>query len=124
MTTTVPPSATTTTVTAAATTGTTAGTGYATPSDRTTNSGYLQPPGDPTNSYGFTGNGPVQVSVTWGDTTYLSLTVTCPNVNQSNGGTSAMTVSLPDAEGACRATVSEPASENTMVSYSITIGPP
>jgi hypothetical protein len=122
--TTVPPSATTTTVAAAATAGTSAGPGGTTPSDRTTNSGTLQPPSDPSNSYGFTGHGPMQVSVTWGDSTYLTLTVTCPNASQGNGGTSAMAVSLPDAEGACRATVSEPTSENTPVTYSITIGPP
>ena len=39
--------------------------------------------------------------------------VSCPNVNQSVGGTSAMAASLPDASGSCLATVSEPATRAT-----------
>jgi hypothetical protein len=34
-----------------------------------------------------------------------------------------MAVSLPDAQGTCEATVSEPSSEDTALSFTITIGP-
>ena len=117
VTTTVPPSVTTTTVSAAAT-GT-----PDTPADRTSNQGLLEPPEDPSNSWGFTGTGAMQVSVSWGNSTYLSMTVNCPNGSQSVGGSSAMAASLPDAQGNCQAVVSEPSSESTQISYTITIGP-
>ncbi|HVB92214.1 MAG TPA: hypothetical protein VND70_08960 [Acidimicrobiales bacterium] len=113
-----PPVSTTTTTVAAAASGPLA------PADRTTNQGYLQPPTNASNTYAFTGNGSVQVSVTWGNDTYLSLDVSCPNVSQSVGGSSAMAVTLSDAQGACQATVSEPATESTTLTYNIAIGPP
>ena len=65
----------------------------------------------------------MQISVLWSGTTYLTMTVTCPNGAQNVGGTSAMEASLPDASGSCRATVSEPSSETTALTYTITIGP-
>ena len=55
--------------------------------------------------------------------TYLTMEVTCPNGDQNVGGTSAMAASLPDASGSCLATVSEPATESTALTYTITIGP-
>jgi hypothetical protein len=61
--------------------------------------------------------------VSWGSATYLSLDVACANGSQSSGGSSAMAVSLPDAQGSCTATVSEPTSEDVAVSFTITIGP-
>jgi hypothetical protein len=51
------------------------------------------------------------------------MVVSCANGNQSVGGTSAMQASLPDAQGSCRATVSEPSSESTALTFTITIGP-
>ena len=85
--------------------------------------GYLDPPLQTSNGYGFTGTGAMQISVLWSGTTYLTMTVSCPNGSQNVGGTSAMAASLPDASGSCRATVSEPSSESTALTYTITIGP-
>ena len=65
----------------------------------------------------------MQISVLWSGTTYLTMTVSCPSGSQNVGGTSAMAASLPDAAGNCRATVSEPSSESTALTYTITIGP-
>jgi hypothetical protein len=92
------------------------------PSSDKTTQGYLQPPDPSSSVYAFTSNGPMEVSVTWGTNTQLTLVVSCPSFNQSAGGSSAMAVSLPAAEGSCRATVTEPAPETTPVAYSITIG--
>jgi hypothetical protein len=116
----VPASATTTTV---STTTTTVGQSPAVPADRTVTQGYLDPPLQTSNSYGFTGNGAMQISVEWSGTTYLTMAVTCPSGTQSVGGTAAMAASLPDASGSCRATVTEPASESAALTYTITIGP-
>ena len=85
--------------------------------------GYLDPPLQPSNGYGFTGTGAMQISVFWSGTTYLTMTVSCPSGNQSVGGTSAMAASLADASGNCRATVSEPSSESAALTYTISIGP-
>jgi hypothetical protein len=120
--TTVPPSVTTT-IAASPTTSTTVGPPPAVPSDRTVAQGYLDPPLQTSNGYGFTGTGAMEVSVEWSGSTYLTMTVGCPNGSQSVGGTSAMAASLPNASGSCRATVSEPASETSALTYTITIGP-
>jgi hypothetical protein len=95
----------------------------AVPADRTQTQGYLNPPLQISNGYGFTGNGAMEISVLWSGTTYLTMQVSCPNGSQSVGGTSAMAASLPNASGSCLATVSEPASESTSLTYTITIGP-
>ena len=115
--TTVPSVTTTTTVT------TTTSASSATPADRIQTQGYLNPPLQTSNGYGFTGTGAMQISVVWSGTTYLTMTVSCPSGSQSVGGTSAMAASLPDASGSCRATVSEPTSESASLTYTITIGP-
>jgi hypothetical protein len=118
------PSVTTTTAAPApATTTTTPGATAQVAADRTQNQGYLNPPLDADNKYGFTGTGAMVVSVVWSGDTYLSLQVSCPSGDQSAGGTSAMEASLPDASGSCVATVSEPASETTSLTYTISIGP-
>ncbi len=93
------------------------------PADRTQTQGYLNPPLQISNGYGFTGSGAMEISVLWSGTTYLTMQVSCPNGSQSVGGTSAMAASLPNASGSCLATVSEPASESTSLTYTITIGP-
>jgi hypothetical protein len=93
------------------------------PADRMQTQGYLDPPLQTSGGYGFTGTGAMQVSVLWSGTTYLTMTVSCPNGTQNVGGTSAMEASLPDASGSCRATVSEPSSETAALTYTITIGP-
>ena len=85
--------------------------------------GYLQPPQDASTTYGFTGQGSTRISVTWSDATYLTLQVTCPGFDQSTGGSSAMALSIPDAQGACSATLSEPTTENDTLSYTLVIGP-
>jgi hypothetical protein len=93
------------------------------PADRTQTQGYLSPPLQSSNKYGFTGTGAMQVSVVWSGSTYLTMAVSCPNGSQSVGGTAAMAASLPDATGNCLATVSEPASESASLTYTISIGP-
>jgi hypothetical protein len=93
----------------------------AVPADRT--QGYLDPPLQTSNQYGFTGTGAMEISVVWSGDTYLTMQVSCANGGQSVGGTSAMAASLPDATGSCLATVSEPASETTSLTYTISIGP-
>jgi hypothetical protein len=65
----------------------------------------------------------MEISVVWSGPTYLTMVVACPGSSQSVGGTSAMAVTLPDATGSCRATVTEPASESASLTYTITIGP-
>ena len=121
-----PAGVTTTTTTApapAAPTTTTTTQPASLPADRMQTQGVLDPPVQTSNGYGFTGAGATEVSVVWSGDTYLTMTVSCPNGSQSVGGTSAMEASLPDAQGSCQATVSEPASESTSLTYSITIGP-
>jgi hypothetical protein len=122
--TTTPAVATTTTVPTTTTTTTTATAQPALlPADRMQTQGYLDPPVQTSNVYGFTGTGATEVSVVWSGDTYLTMTVSCANGSQSVGGTSAMEASLPDAQGSCEATVVEPASESVSLTYSITIGP-
>jgi hypothetical protein len=112
---------TTTTVAPATTTTTTAA--ASSPNDRTQTQGILNPPQQRSNGFAFTGNGPTTVSVVWSGSTYLTLDVGCPSGSRSAGGTSAMAATLPTASGSCLATVSEPASESTALTYTITIGP-
>jgi hypothetical protein len=119
------PGVTTTTVTPATTTTTTttAAPNVAVPADRMQTQGYLNPPLEPSNQYGFTGAGAMDVSVVWSGSTHLTMEVDCPSGDQSVGGTGAMAASLPDASGSCLATVTEPASEAATVTYTISIGP-
>jgi hypothetical protein len=115
------PAATTTTV--SPTTTTTAGPGNSQPADRTQATGVIDPPASMSHGYAFSGSGAMQVSVVWSGYTYLTMVVSCPNGSQSVGGTTAMAADLPNAAGACLATVTEPATESVALSYTITIGP-
>lgn len=115
-------SVTTTTLAPPATTTTTDQT-PAVPADRTQTQGYLDPPQQTSNAFGFNGTGAMEISVVWSGDTYLTMQVSCPNGSQNVGGTSAMAASLPDATGSCLATVSEPAAETTSLTYTISIGP-
>jgi hypothetical protein len=112
---------TTTTVAPATTTTTTPA--ASSPNDRTQTQGILNPPQQQSNGFAFTASGPTTVSVVWSGSTYLTLDVSCPGGSQTAGGTSAMAVTLPTASGSCLATVSEPASESTALTYTITIAP-
>jgi hypothetical protein len=85
--------------------------------------GVIEPPAQRSSSVGFTGTGATQISVVWSGPTYLTMQVSCPSGSQNVGGSSAMQASLPDASGSCLATVSEPASESTTLTYTITIEP-
>jgi hypothetical protein len=85
--------------------------------------GYLQPPQDSSTAYAFTGQGSTRITVTWSDATYLTLAVTCPAFNQSTGGSSAIALSIPNAQGSCQATLSESSSEDDTLSYTLTITP-
>ncbi len=93
------------------------------PPSGTTYPGYLQPPQTSSNIYSFTGQGATRVSVTWSGATYLTMSVTCSGFDQSTGGSSAMSLSVPDAQGSCQATVSEPTTESNTLSYTIAIDP-
>jgi hypothetical protein len=85
--------------------------------------GVIEPPAQRSSSVGFAGTGAMQISVVWSGPTYLTMQVSCPSGSQNVGGSSAMEASLPDASGSCLATVSEPGSESTALTYTITIGP-
>jgi hypothetical protein len=111
---------TTTTTTSAPTTTTTTAPAA---SNDIVDPGYLQPPTQSSTTFGFTGHGPTRITVTWSNSTYLTLSVSCPSGNQQSGGSSAISLSMTDAEGSCTGTLSEPAAEDTMVSYTITISP-
>ena len=117
------PTATTTTTSPTTTTAPSTGAGTSQSADRIQAPGVLDPPGSTSHSYSFTGTGATRVSVVWSGNTYLTLVVSCPNGSQTVGGTSAMAANLPDAVGACMATVTEPATESVALSYTITIGP-
>ncbi|HWD55258.1 MAG TPA: hypothetical protein VG346_09045 [Acidimicrobiales bacterium] len=123
--TTVAPATTVPTTPVPTTTTTTAGASASAsqPSDRMQSQGVIEPPQQRSSSVGFTGAGATEVSVVWSGSTYLTMEVSCPNGSQSVGGSSAMAASLPDASGSCLATVSEPSSESTALTYTITIGP-
>lgn len=110
----------TTTTTVPPTTTTTVAASH--PSD-VQSQGVIEPPQQRSSSFGFTGTGAMEVSVTWSGDTYLTMEVSCSSGVQNVGGSSAMAASLPDASGSCLATVSEPASESTALTYTITIGP-
>ena len=117
------PSTTTTTVPLPPPTTTTT-TAASPPLGASSHQGVIEPPAQRSSSVGFTGSGATEVSVVWSGSTYLTMQVSCPDGSQSVGGSSAMAASLPDASGSCLATVSEPASESTALTYTITIGPP
>ena len=117
------PGPTATTTTLAPATTTTTGAGPAVAADRTQTQGYLNPPTESSDRFGFTGTGAMEISVVWSGNTYLTMQVSCPNGGQSVGGTAAMAASLPDASGSCLATVTEPTSETTSLTYTISIGP-
>ena len=85
--------------------------------------GVIEPPAQRSSSVGFTGAGSMQISVVWSGPTYLTMQVSCPSGTQNVGGSSAMQASLPNASGSCLATVSEPPSESTSLTYTMTIGP-
>ena len=112
-----------TTTTVAPATTTTTGASPAVAADRTQTQGYLNPPTESSDKFGFTGTGAMEISVVWSGNTYLTMQVSCPNGGQSVGGTAAMAASLPDASGSCLATVTEPTSETTTLTYTISIGP-
>jgi hypothetical protein len=116
------PNVTTTTLASPVTTTTTVPSA-ALPADRTQTQGYLDPPLETSNGFGFTGTGAMEISVVWSGAIYLTMEVSCPNGSQNVGGTSAMAASLPDATGNCLATVREPSPETASLTYTISIGP-
>jgi hypothetical protein len=116
---TVPP----TTTTVPPPTTTTTGASVVQPADRNETEGYLEPPLQTSKNFEFPGTGAMQVVVLWSGDTYLNLSVSCPSGNQTEGGTGAVQASLPDASGECDATVSEPASESTTLTFTITFEP-
>jgi hypothetical protein len=89
----------------------------------TTYPGFFQPPQNSSTTVGFPGQGATRVSATWSDATYLTLNVTCTGFNQSTGGSSALSLTIPDAQGSCQAMLSEPANENDMLTYTLVVSP-
>jgi hypothetical protein len=118
----LPGSTTSTTSRPLTTTTTTSAPPAALPADRTQTEAYLDPPLEDSGVFAVDGSGPTEVSVLWSTPVYLTMTVTCASGSQTVGGTTAMETSLPDASG-CQATVSEPSSESTSLTYTVTIGP-
>jgi hypothetical protein len=92
------------------------------PAERSETEAYLDPPVHDSGTFEVPGSGPTEISVLWSTPVYLTMTVTCPSGSQTVGGTTAMETSLPEASG-CQASVSEPASESTSLTYTVTIGP-
>jgi hypothetical protein len=121
--TTVPPAAATTTTTPVVLPTTTTTTVAAPPLGAGSHEGVIEPPAQRSSRVGFTGTGAMQISVVWSGPTYLTMQVSCPSGSQNVGGSSAMAATLPNASGNCLATVSEPESESTALTYTITIGP-
>jgi hypothetical protein len=85
--------------------------------------GDLQQPDDATASYPFSGQGSMEVTASWTSSSILSLTVTCPAGTQTREGPSPVTVVLPNADGACEATLKETIVQYDEVPYTLTIGP-
>jgi hypothetical protein len=113
---------TSTTTTPAPTTTTTTGAPAALSADRSETEGYLDPPVQTSGNFDLSGTGPTEVSVLWSAPVYLTMTLSCPEGSQTVGGTTAMDASVPEATG-CQATVSEPSSESTSLTYTIAFGP-
>jgi hypothetical protein len=111
----------TTTTTAAASTP--ASSPAAVPAVRTQTQGYLDPPLTTSNVFAFDAAGTTQVAAVWSGGTYLTMDLACASGSQSVGGSGAMAATLPGASGSCTATVREPATESTAVTYALTIGP-
>ena len=119
------PSNTTTTTTSrpvTTTTTTTTAVPAALAADRSQTEGYFDPPLHTSGAFEVNGSGPTEISVLWSVPVYLTMTVTCPSGSQTVGGTTAMEASLPEASG-CQATVSEPSSESTSLTYTFNTGP-
>ena len=117
------PASTTPVVQPPTTTSTTAAQAPALPANSTETQGYLDPPLQASNQYGFTGTGNMVFSVVWSGNTYLTMAVSCPSGSNDAGGTSRMQAFIPNASGSCTATVTEPASESVSLTYTITWGP-
>ena len=117
-----PSTPTTTTTSRPVPTTTTTAAPAALPADRSQTEGYLDPPLQTSDAFEVDGSGPTEISVLWSVPVYLTMTVTCPSGSQTVGGTTAMEVSLPEA-GGCQATVSEPSSESTSLTYTFDMGP-
>jgi hypothetical protein len=123
---TVVATSTPTTVVATTTTTSTAGSGTGNSPMQTSaknDQGFLEPPDDTTAIYTFNGTGLTTVTVTWTPQVELTLTATCADGTQSGEGGGSLELTLPDAQGACQLTLSEPASESADVTYSLTITP-
>lgn len=105
------------------TTPTTSAPPAAVAADHIQTEGYFDPPQNTSGVYQVNGSGPTEVSVLWSAPVYLTMTVTCPNGSQTVGGTTAMDATVPDASAGCQATVSEPSTESTSLTYDVTIGP-
>jgi hypothetical protein len=92
------------------------------PAERSETEGYFDPPSNTSGVYDVSGTGPTDVSVLWSAPVYLTMTLSCPGGSQMVGGTTAMDASVPEGTG-CSATVSEPSSESTSLTYTVAFGP-
>jgi hypothetical protein len=118
-----PSTGTTTTTTAVTTTTTGTGVGSGPSPQNRTQQGYLQPPDNTSAMYAFTADGPTRVSASWATADTLLLSVTCPSGTTNEEGSSSVTITTAANAGSCQATLSEPASDSSTVSYTITIEP-
>jgi len=95
----------------------------ATPATQT-DPGYLQYPDDVSAQYQYPASGSgVTAAATWAGTASLSLSVSCPGVQQSRSGPSGLQVGVTGGTGECTITLAELQPLQTAVSYSMTIGP-
>jgi hypothetical protein len=117
------PSTGTTTTTSVTTTTVGSGVGSGPSPQNRTQQGYLQPPDNTSAMYAFTADGPTRVSASWATADTMSLSVTCPNGTVTEQGSSSVTITTAATSGSCQATLSEPASDTSTESYSITIEP-
>lgn len=112
-----------TTTTSVTTTTVGSGVGSGPSPQSRTQQGYLQPPDNTSAIYPFTADGPTRVSATWASSDTLTLVVTCPSGTATQQGSSSVSLTTAATPGSCQATLSEPASDASTVSYDITIGP-
>ena len=109
----------TTTLTSTTTTSTTPA---AVAADRTQDQGYLNPPLQTSNKFGFTGSGAMEISVVWSGSTYLTMEVTCPSGEQTSGGLGHGRLP-PRRQRELHRHGQQPTSESTSLTYTISIGP-
>ncbi|MHB8320264.1 MAG: hypothetical protein ACYDEP_13740 [Acidimicrobiales bacterium] len=117
-----PPTVATSPTTTPSVTPTTPTTEARTPATTTvTEVGNLANPYTSTQYQVSTGSGEITANATWTGSTDLTLRIQCGSSANSATGPSGLSVADTSSAGTCYATISEPTSANTTVSYTLTI---